>query len=354
MATNKDVFDTTYRKTPGTYITGKDTDDDTYNIVHVDANGHLFAKMVGDAGVTNVAIACDSDGYLKIVNPTGAATSSKQDALLDELKLKADLTETQPTKIHADAGGETATALTCDFNGYLYIIPMGVAAGDLKNPISVDSSGRVNINTAVSLPLPSGASTSDNQTDGTQVARITGKTSDTTYQNPRLDPSTHTMQTIDYAHHEIHSGSNFYTKGWLDLTNGQVFNFLIVTPDTTKWAHMLVSFASELESNITVYEGATASNNGTAVAAFNRDRNNLTASTTLVYHTPTVAGGAEGTIIATYKIGSSRAIGGEARSEAELILKQNTKYLVRITNDTANNNWFGYLANWYEHINKTA
>lgn len=175
MATNKDNFDTTYRKVHGIYVVGKDADEDTYNIIHVDANGHLFTKMVGDAGTSNVAIACDSDGYLKIVNPTGAATSDKQDALLDELKLKADLTETQPTKIHADAGGETATALTCDFNGYLYIIPMGVAAGDLKNPISVDSSGRVNINTAVSLPLPSGASTSENQTNGSQRGSISGR-----------------------------------------------------------------------------------------------------------------------------------------------------------------------------------
>jgi hypothetical protein len=80
---NKDDFDTTYRKVHGTHIVGKDTDDDTYNVVHVDANGHLFAKMVGDAGATNVALACDTDGKLYITAaalplPTGAATSDNQ------------------------------------------------------------------------------------------------------------------------------------------------------------------------------------------------------------------------------------------------------------------------------------
>lgn len=248
-----------------------------------------------------------------------------------------------------------------------YLAPDGSVWSSL--PVSIEE-----------LPLPSGAATSDkqlpnnhnvtvsnmiaavetglakasNQTDGTQVSRITSKTGDTTYQNPRIDAGTHTLQTIDYAHHEIHDGSTFFVKDYMDLTNGQIFNFLVVTPDTAKWAHILVSFAFELEAHVDVYEGATASNNGTPVTVFNRDRNSLTASTTLLFHTPTVAGGAEGTKIAGYKAGSARSIGGEARSEAELILKQNTKYLIRVTNDTSNNNWFGYLADWYEHTNKTA
>jgi hypothetical protein len=63
---NKDEFDTTYRKQPRNVITGYDADADTYNRVHVDANGHLFSKMVGDAGATNVALACDADGHLQM------------------------------------------------------------------------------------------------------------------------------------------------------------------------------------------------------------------------------------------------------------------------------------------------
>jgi hypothetical protein len=207
-----------------------------------------------------------------------------------------------------------------------------------------NATGNVKINPA----------TSTIQTDGTQIARITARTGASTYQVPLIDVATHVIKTIDNAHSEIHDGDAFFRKDWLDLTNGQVYDILCVTPDTARYAHIVVEFASELESNIKVYEGATASNNGTAITVFNRNRNSATNSTTLLYHTPTVAGGAEGTNIANYKIGSSRAVGGNEGSRLEIILKRNTKYLIRITNDTANANWFAFLADWYEHTNLTA
>jgi len=180
------------------------------------------------------------------------------------------------------------------------------------------------------------------------------RTGASTFQIPVMDANTHVLLGIDVAHSKIHSGDSFYRKDWLDLTNGQVYDILCVTPDTARYAHIVVEFASELESNIKVYEGATASNNGTAITVFNRNRNSATNSTTLLYHTPTVAGGAEGMNIANYKIGSSRAVGGNEGSRLEIILKRNTKYLIRITNDTANANWFAFLADWYEHTNLTA
>lgn len=35
-------------------------------------------------------------------------------------------------------------------------------------------------------------------------------------------------------------------------------------------------------------------------------------------------------------------------------LKQNTKYLLRFTNATTNNNWCSMKIDWYEHVNKLA
>lgn len=165
-----------------------------------------------------------------------------------------------------------------------------------------------------------------------------------------IDPSTEAMPTVEYAHHEIHEGDHYFVKGWMDLTNGQVFDFLATTPDTLKWAHMLVEFGAEAESNITIYEGTTTSADGTPVTAVNRDRNSSNTAGLVITHTPTVTG--VGTQIASYKMGSMQKSGGTVRANAELILKQNTKYLIRITNDTALNNWLDYLADWYEHENK--
>lgn len=165
-----------------------------------------------------------------------------------------------------------------------------------------------------------------------------------------IDPSTEAMPTVEYAHHEIHEGDHYFVKGWMDLTNAQVFDFLATTPDTLKWAHMLVAFSSESEAHVTIYEGTTTSADGTAVTAVNRNRNSTNTAGLVVTHTPTITD--VGTQIVSYKMGSMQKSGGEARGNNELILKQNTKYLIRITNDTALNNWFDYLADWYEHTKK--
>lgn len=163
------------------------------------------------------------------------------------------------------------------------------------------------------------------------------------------DLTSHALTTIDYGHHEIHQGDHFYIKNWIDLTNGQVLDFLVVTPDTTKWTHVVVEFAFEAEANVVVYEGTTTSANGASVTVYNRNRNSATSNTTLVYAAPTVTG--VGTQVAAYKAGSGRGAGGTVRANQELVIKQNTKYLIRITNDVTTNNWCDYLADWYEHTN---
>jgi len=226
------------------------------------------------------------------------------------------------------------------------------ADGDYDN-VSLTNGG----NMKVSLEeLESGVSSNSNSqlnvtpfhADGTEGALITGI--DYVSGKSGIDASTESLQVIDYAHHEIHSGSHFYIKNYMDLTNAQVFDFLAVTPDTLKWAHMLVEFNFEAEAHIQVYEGTTTSNDGTTVTPVNRNRNSSTTPTVSIYHTPTVTD--VGTLIAGYKTGSGNKVGGEIRGSNELILKQNTKYLIRLTNDTALNNWVDYLADWYEHTDK--
>jgi len=165
-----------------------------------------------------------------------------------------------------------------------------------------------------------------------------------------VDGTTTALRTVDYAHHEIHSGSHYFVKNWMDLTNGQVFNFLAVTSNSTSWAHMLFAFSFEAEAHINIYEDSVVSANGTAVTTRNRNRNSNNTSGLLLYHTPTITD--VGTEIEAYKVGSGKGVGGEVRGNAELVLKQNTNYIIRLTNDTVTNNWVDYLADWYEHTNR--
>ncbi len=166
-----------------------------------------------------------------------------------------------------------------------------------------------------------------------------------------IDAATHALMTIDYAHHEIHSGSHFFIKDYVDsLSNGQVYDFLVIVPDTLKRPHTLIHFDFEAEATYELYEGTTVSDNGTALTSFNNNRNSATAATTLAYHTPTVTG--VGTRIAGSITGSRRRVGGDIRSEGELILDQANTYLLRITNNTTSSNWMDYHFVWYEHTDK--
>lgn len=165
----------------------------------------------------------------------------------------------------------------------------------------------------------------------------------------RQDRSTGAMACIDYEHLEIHAGDHYFIKDWSDIAGSATVDFLVVTPNTTKWAHMVIEFSFEAEANITVYEGATTSANGTAITINNRQRNSVNTAGVTAFTGPTVI--TTGTSIARYKAGAGKSAGGEVRAAAELILKQDTKYLIRVVNDTVTTNWCDYIADWYEHTN---
>ena len=169
-----------------------------------------------------------------------------------------------------------------------------------------------------------------------------------------VDGTTTALKTINYAHHEVHEGDHFDYISTQDLTNGQVISFVVVTPNTTKWAHFGFLLSAESEFSLDVYEGATPTANGTVVSApavINSNRNSTNVHTTRIYHTPTLGGGSKGTLIKKWHGGSGKQVGGTAGTQAELILKQNTKYWFDITNMTANNNFVDWIVEWYEHTN---
>jgi len=168
-----------------------------------------------------------------------------------------------------------------------------------------------------------------------------------------VDNSTHSMQTIEYSHHEIHAGSH-YKAGFMntDLDTDATVQLLFVTPNTTKWAHWTLTAQATGSAKIEVYEGTSVSANGTAVTRWNRNRNSTNTSTTLVYHTPTVT--TSGTKMITKYIGSEgfrSNIGGEHRGDSEFMLLQNTKYLLVLT--AISDDIVGSVGgDWYEHTDK--
>ncbi len=164
-----------------------------------------------------------------------------------------------------------------------------------------------------------------------------------------VDVATGVFVTIEYEHYQIHEGNTFTVLEVTDLGNGAERDILIVSPKTTEWAHLVWEIEHELETLIQFYRDTTYTAAGTGIVAFNRDGNSTHTATTLVYHTPTITN--VGTLVGTIQQGDGKKAGGSDRLSNEFILKQNTAYLIRITNLTVNNNLIFLKLNWYEHTN---
>jgi hypothetical protein len=170
-----------------------------------------------------------------------------------------------------------------------------------------------------------------------------------------VDRSTWTLQTIDYEHHEIHAGSHFFLASYTTLASGASATFVVTTPNTTKWAHMVFVVEGTLATSFAVHEGSSGVTGGTAETPINSNRNSATTSTLAILCDPDVA--SLGTQLMGFSAGTgtvpSQAAPGSADRSHEIVLKQNATYTFRITSG-ANGNVVSWQANWYEHTDKTA
>ncbi len=174
---------------------------------------------------------------------------------------------------------------------------------------------------------------------------------DTNWQPVGLDEITRSLNYLDHSHHEVHEGDAYTYCEQNTLNADATRDLLIVTPDTGVWGHFLWRIRGSGEASMALYEGTTTSNDGTGVTEVNRNRNSANTSDLVVTHTPTITG--VGTVICMQHFGSSQKAGGEERAVNEFILKQNTKYLLRVTSEAASNDLSTEI-DWYEHTNKIA
>lgn len=187
----------------------------------------------------------------------------------------------------------------------------------------------------------------------------------------RIDLATRSWQTIEYEHHEIHSGSSFTCHYNNDCTNtGEGTAIAFKTPNTTKWIHVLFEASSTAGAYMAIYEDADLDlDEGTDLAIYNRDRNSSTASTVLTIETAAEAGKAtsyteaqlSGATLSTatelerHYLGVAAAgadVSGLNRGNAEFILKQNTVYAFCVFSTSNDDNTHNLTLNWYEHTNQ--
>ena len=174
------------------------------------------------------------------------------------------------------------------------------------------------------------------------------------YVGQPVDSTTGAIETIDYSHHEIHSGSHYFAVYSALKDNAGTIEVRIATPNTTKWAHMRIVVDSGLAATAQLWMNTTKTHVAdNAITPMNRNHNSDNTSGLTICHTP---GGAEAAAAAlTQYIGAATvsgkaAAGGNATNEAEFILKQNTAYLIRGTS-RADGNSLSIILDWYEHTN---
>ena len=172
-----------------------------------------------------------------------------------------------------------------------------------------------------------------------------------------LDNSTQSIQTVDYAHHEIHSGSSFFIHNSATIANNEVNTISFKTPNSTKQVHFTYEVSASGAGTFDLLESVTSVAGGTASTPLNRYRDSTTTSTVTAPlkgdttgADPVVPTG--GTNIYSIELGAGQRDGGEDRSTHELILKKNAIYLLRFTSTGAGNKT-SLIANWYEHTPKS-
>lgn len=166
----------------------------------------------------------------------------------------------------------------------------------------------------------------------------------------RFDAATHAVSTVEYEHKEIHSGTHFFIANYGTVASSATVDFAITTPNTTRWGHMTFSIEGQGELSMHIYEDSDYDSDGTAVIPVNNNRNSTNTSVLTIQTDPTV--NSDGNQKFAKYSGGNRIIGLISR-ERELVLKQNTKYIFRITNQSAQNNIISWDADWYEHVNKS-
>lgn len=162
------------------------------------------------------------------------------------------------------------------------------------------------------------------------------------------DKPTNAIKTIDYEHHTIHEDKHFFIVGYqFSVGQGDTIDFVVTTPDTLEWAHMIFRYVASAGATLQVYEDSSGVVGGSATTPINNNRNSNNTSSLSVVKDPTSV--TAGTLIYSCTVGATSSQGFIGRSE-EIILKQNTVYLFRLTSEYGTN-VISFNGQWYEHTN---
>ena len=173
------------------------------------------------------------------------------------------------------------------------------------------------------------------------------------------DGITNALRTIDYGHHEIHSGRTYRVQGYTASATNLIVAFKV--GDQARQPHMVFEWVAEAKGSLSVYEGRTwTTNTGTRRSVKQSNRNS--ANTSILEGDGNGAGGfvanevvidptgqAAGTLISMKAWFAAKNAGGDSGSRrAEIVLKPNTTYSFEMA-PTGVASGMQVRLEWYEH-----
>lgn len=190
---------------------------------------------------------------------------------------------------------------------------------------------------------------------------------------PSTDNSTFALNTIEYEHHEVHSGSSYHV-GYSVVTansNDDVTAIMFTTPNTTKWIHIIATFNCSNPAEAVILENPTLADAGDGSDKLVLNRNRNSSNTSMVQSledTPTVgsvttmneaewtAVGVSGGTELEHEFlqggDGKKAVGGVSRGTQEWVLDQGKTYVFYLQNTGAAENTHSISLDWYEHTDK--
>jgi hypothetical protein len=127
------------------------------------------------------------------------------------------------------------------------------------------------------------------------------------------------------------AGKAFYTSGRYLLNNNVELPIQIVTPSNRKARLIKIYvYVNDAPFELTFTEAALVSVNGTQSGVFNLNRQSSNTAMTAVYSAPTVT--SLGTPIISCHAQGGKDIGGTLIIDAQMILKQNERYVINLKN----------------------
>jgi hypothetical protein len=181
-----------------------------------------------------------------------------------------------------------------------------------------------------------------------QIVVVKGGTDNTTIGNVAdalkvsienvVNDSGEAIVIIPIDEQRIDEGVGFSHAHTHSVGNGAVYYHLLRTPDTTKRIHYTQIIAMTGSGRVEYYENPTITNIGGSANIYNRNRNSATTPTLIVKHSPVVT--ADGTLLDAFESGtngSGKGTNGAQFGTIELVLKQNTDYLVKYVSSSSNN-----------------